>query len=161
VLEGSSAREATPLFYFRLRLPVGDQRAQVGAVRDGRWKLKLPQRGYLELFEPLALTQLFAHDLLLFDLEADRGERHDVAAEHPDVVARLTKEIEDFEASLDAPPPVLVGAAPHDHLGWEKMWRGVALAMAVAFGAAVLLLFTIYRVARRLLRRVQAPESRS
>jgi arylsulfatase A-like enzyme len=47
VLEGSSAREATPLFYFRLRLPVGDQRAQVGAVRDGRWKLKLPQRGYL------------------------------------------------------------------------------------------------------------------
>lgn len=126
VLEGSGARETTPLFYFRLRLPIGDQRAQVGAVRDGRWKLKLPQRGYPELFEPLAMTELFAHGLLLFDLETDRAEQHDVAAEHPDVVARLAKEIQDFEASQGAAPPVLVAAAPHDHLGWEKMWRGVA-----------------------------------
>lgn len=157
VLERSGARETTPFFYFRLRLPIGDQHAQVGAVRDGRWKLKLPQRGYPELFEPLALTQLFAHDRLLFDLEADPGETHDVSADHPDVVARLSKEIESFEASLDAPPPVLVGAAPYDHLGWEKMWRGVALAMAVAFGAVALLLFAIYRVVRRLRRRVSRP----
>jgi arylsulfatase A-like enzyme len=157
VLHGSGTREPTPLFYFRLRLPLGDQRAQVGAVRDGRWKLKLSQRGYPELFEPLALTQLFAHDLLLFDLESDRGERHDVAAEHPDVVARLAKQIQDFEASLDTASPVLVAAAPYDHLGWEKMWRGVALAMALAFGAAALLLFTVYRVARWLRRRVSTP----
>lgn len=154
VLDGSGAREPAPLFYFRLRLPLGDQHAVVGAVRDGRWKLKLPQRGYPELFEPIAMTQLFAHGLLLFDLESDRGERHDVAAAHPDVVARLTKQIEEFEASLeDAPPPVLVGAAPHDHRGWEKMWRGVATAAALAAGAAAIVLFATYRVVRRLLRR--------
>jgi arylsulfatase A len=153
VLQGTGEREATPFFYLRIRFPVGDQHAQVGAVRDGRWKLKLPQRGYPEVLERLAKTQLFGHDLLLFDLEADRGEQHDVSADHPDVVARLSQEIEVFKTSLSPASPVLIGAAPHDHGGWEKMWRGVAAAAAVAFGAAAILLFASYRVIRSLLRR--------
>jgi arylsulfatase A-like enzyme len=151
VLQGSGEREATPFFYLRLRLPFGDQHAEVGAVRDGRWKLKRPQRGYPEILEPLARTELFGHGLMLFDLDADRSEQRDVAGEHPEVVARLEAEIRDFEASLDPAPPVLVGAAPRDSLGWERMARGVAAAGAVATGALVLLLFVIYRVVRRLL----------
>ena len=89
VLQGTGERDATPFFYLRLRIPFGDQHHQIGAVRDGRWKLKLPQRGYPQLLEPLAKTELYWHGLLLFDLEADPGEQHDVAAEHPDVVERL------------------------------------------------------------------------
>ena len=107
VLQGTGEREATPFFYLRLRFPFGDQHHEVGAVRDGRWKLKLPQRGYPQLLEPLVKTELYRHGLLLFDLEADPGEQHDVAAEHPDVVARLTKEIEAFDASLS---PARAGA---------------------------------------------------
>jgi arylsulfatase A-like enzyme len=153
VLEGRGEREATPFFYLRLRVPGGEQRHEIGAVRDGRWKLKLPQGGYPEILEPIAKVQLFRHGLLLFDLETDRAERHDVSADHPDVVARLSKEIADFDASLSPPPPVLISAAPEDHNGWEKLWWGVAEAAALAFGVVALVLFAIYRMIRRLFRR--------
>jgi arylsulfatase A-like enzyme len=139
-LQGRGEREARPFFYLRIRFPLADQHHQVGAVRDGRWKLKLAQRGYPRLLEPLMRSELYRHGLLLFDLEADPGEQHDVAAEHPEVVARLANAIEAFDASLSPAPPVLIGAAPYDHLGWEKLWRGVAAGFAVMLGALALLL---------------------
>jgi arylsulfatase A-like enzyme len=153
VLQGTGELKSAPFFYLRLRSPLGDQRHEIGAVRDGPWKLTLPQGGYPQIFEPIAKTELFRHGLLLFDLESDVGERHDVAADHPDVVARLTKEIEAFDASLSPATPVLIAAAPYDHRGWEKLWRGVAEAGALAFGAMALVLFAAYRIVRRLLRR--------
>jgi len=63
------------------------------AVRAGRWKLHLPH-AYPHVTEP-------GHDgargkdvperveLALYDLESDRGETTNVAAEHPEVVAQL------------------------------------------------------------------------
>ena len=36
----------------------------------------------------------------LYDLETDVGEKHDVAAEHPDVVKRLTKLAGNFDRRL-------------------------------------------------------------
>jgi arylsulfatase A-like enzyme len=153
VLQGSGEREATPFFYLRLRFPFGDQHHEVGAVRDGKWKLKLPQRGYPHLLEPLAMAELYWHGTLLFDLEADPGEQHNVAGDHPDVVARLSKQIEAFNASLSPAVPVRVSAAPYDHTGWEKLWRGVAMAGAVAFGSLALLLFACFRAIRWLRRR--------
>jgi arylsulfatase len=153
VLEGRGEREATPFFYFRTRFPLGDQDYAIGAVRSGRWKLKLPQWGYPRVLEYFMRAEQYAHGLMLFDLEADPGEQHDVAADHPDVVAALSREIEAFEDSLVAAPPVRWSAAPHDHLGWEKLWRGVALGMTVAALAVALPLFVAFRVVRRLRRR--------
>jgi len=147
-LEGTGARDATPFFYLRLRFPFGDQHHEVGAVRDGQWKLVLPQRGYPPVLEPLAKAELYWHGLLLFDLDADPGEQHDVAAQHPDVVARLSKEIDAFNAALSPEVPARVLAAPYDHTGWEKLWRGVALAGVVAFGSLALLLFVAIRALR-------------
>jgi arylsulfatase A-like enzyme len=153
VLQGSGERERTPFFYMRLRFPLADQHHQIGAVRDGRWKLKLPQRGYPQLLEPLARAELFRHGLMLFDLEADPGEQNDVSAAHPDVVERLSKEIESFDASLSPAQPVRISAAPYDHTGWGSLWRGVGAAALAAFAALALLLYASSRAIRWLIRR--------
>jgi arylsulfatase A-like enzyme len=154
VLEGHGERETTPYYYFSLRLPLGDQRPAVGAVRDGRWKLKRAQSGwYPELLEPLARTELYSHPQMLFDLEADPGEQHDVSAGHGDVVQRLSDEIAHFEATLDPPEPVLVSAAPYDHNGWERLWRGIGVVAGIIVAMVSIVLAGLVLVIRRWRRR--------
>ena len=67
------------------------------AVRSGRWKLHFPH-GYRTLSGRLGGTggKPVKYDqtsigLALFDLAKDIAEQHDVSAEYPDVVARLTR----------------------------------------------------------------------
>jgi arylsulfatase A-like enzyme len=57
---------------------------QLRAVRSGQWKL---------------LSD--ANQLLLFDLSADPGERTDLAASRPDLVASLKRLMADWEAEVD------------------------------------------------------------
>jgi arylsulfatase A-like enzyme len=155
VLRGTGAREATPFFFLRLRLPFGDQRHAIGAVRDGRWKLHLAHRGfYPELLEPLILAESYSYGRLLFDLEADPGETRDLAGEHPDVAARLEREIAAFDASLgEAPPPLRIAAEPADAGGWENIWRAGAIFAALALGAIALALWLALRAVRFVRRR--------
>jgi arylsulfatase A-like enzyme len=154
-LRGTGEREPTPFFYLRLRIPFGEQRHEIGAVRDGRWKLHLPKRGwYPQLLEPLLKAELYGHGRMLFDLDADPAETRDVAGEHADVVARLEREIADFDASLaSAPAPIRVAAVPEDHTGWGHLWRGVGLAAALVLGTALLALYALWRLLRALVRR--------
>jgi arylsulfatase A-like enzyme len=57
------------------------------AVRSGPWKLRVAKDGPKLTSTPLEAPQLF-------NLDTDIGEEADVAAQHPEVVARLTKLIE-------------------------------------------------------------------
>jgi arylsulfatase A len=83
---------------------------QLQAVRSGRWKLFLEQHEY-----PMLTTIMYTNRLQvmhkhfplrdkpsLYDLESDMGEKRDVAAEHPDVVKRLTGQARDFDRRLQA-----------------------------------------------------------
>ncbi len=70
------------------------------AVRCGKWKLVLPRparprwTGWsARMIDAVPKTQLY-------DLDADIGEKHDVADRHPDVVARLMKLVADARADL-------------------------------------------------------------
>lgn len=155
VLEGRGERASTPFFYFKLRMPFfGDQRPAIGAVRGGRWKLKLAQSGwYPHLLEPIARAELYWHPQMLFDLEADPGEQRDVSAEHPDVVERLSGEIARFDAALDPAEPVLVSAAPYDHTGWERLWRGVGMVTGITVLTLALPVVAVVVVLRRWRRR--------
>lgn len=60
------------------------------ATRYGRWKY-------------ISQSSLFPG--LLFDLQADPGERHDLAAERPDLLKRLKRMHQDWERSVRAPQP--------------------------------------------------------
>jgi len=83
---------------------------QLQAVRSGHWKLFLEQRTYPSLTTIMYTNRLQVmqkHFPLrakpsLYDLEKDLGEKQDVAAEHPDVVKRLTKLARDFDRRLQA-----------------------------------------------------------
>lgn len=70
-------------FYFK--------RAELQAVRSGKWKLR-------HAFEMEKESD--PGRLELYDLAADPGETRDLAAQHPDVVERLGKAMEDIRAEL-------------------------------------------------------------
>jgi len=84
--EGWTPREA--FYYYQME--------QLQAVRSGPWKLHLPlklkKRNWAEP-EPDSPVRLY-------DLEADIGEQRNVAAQHPDIVQRLTALAEKARADL-------------------------------------------------------------
>jgi len=156
LLRGSGARAATPFFYLQLRAPlIAEPGYEIGAVRDGQWKLKLPQSGYPAFLEPYVRLEFARHGRLLFDLAADPGERHDVSAAHPDVVARLERTIADFAASAAPATPVLTGGAPADMRGWRKLMQPIGVLAAVMLALAVLALAVLVWTGRRLWRGVR------
>lgn len=69
-----------PLFW-----KTSNPRSEIG-IREGQWKLHFPNRNRGEVE--------------LFDLEADREEQHNLAAERPEVVAALTSRIKAWDATL-------------------------------------------------------------
>lgn len=98
---------------------------QAQAVRAGRWKLFLPTDARptprpASLWwdhQPAAFNN--QHRLLaapeLYDLTADLAEKNNVAAQHPDLVARLTRQARDFDAALQRdhrPLQILPGPPP-------------------------------------------------
>jgi len=91
------------MFYYR--------GTQLMAARLGSWKAHFKTRGSYGT-EPQELQE---HDPpLLHHLEHDPSERHNVAAEHPDVLEEIARLVEEHRANLDVPPSQLeipLGAA--------------------------------------------------
>ena len=78
-LTGDSRLIERDLFW-RIARPTRLQKA----VRSGRWKLLIDGSHYL-----------------LFDLNTDLAERHDLAAQHPELVLKLKRRIAEWEADMD------------------------------------------------------------
>jgi arylsulfatase len=82
------------------------------AVRIGKWKLVRAHPGPWELY----------------DMEADRTELHDVAAQHPGKVAAMAKQYEDWAARCGVIPRdkivALMKSQGVTRAFWEKDWKG-------------------------------------
>ena len=70
------------------------------AVRSGRWKLVLPRPARPPWCSWSARMVDAVKSVELYDLEADVAETHNVAKDHPAVVARLTALVEKARADL-------------------------------------------------------------
>jgi len=153
VLEGRGQREAAPFFYFALRPPHEQQTHRLAAVREGKWKLKMPQKGYYPQFlEPLMMVGLYRHGELLFDLESDPGERHNVRDEHPEIAEHLKQLVAAFEKNNPMPVPVNVNAGARDAQGWERLWYGIATALTVVVSFVVIAIILLIRIYKHLKR---------
>ena len=100
------------------------------AVRSGRWKLVLPRSehppwtGWSGRFDGSGVKEL-----TLIDLESDIGEARNVAADHPDIVARLMRLVEDARQELGDYDRVGAGArffdeGPQRPRIWKKRQHG-------------------------------------
>jgi arylsulfatase A-like enzyme len=75
------------------------QHTLLQAVRSGRWKLVIP-RPAARITMPDWSKMIAPEDRIeikqpmLFDLDADIGEKQDVSSAHPEVIAELMKKIE-------------------------------------------------------------------
>jgi len=70
------------------------------AVREGEWKLMLPTAA--NALGKAQTPETTERRASLFNLNTDIGESKDVAAQHPEVIARLEKLIEKMDADLGA-----------------------------------------------------------
>lgn len=95
VLKGTGRRDITDLYFGS---------TQLTGLRSGAWKLQLV-RG------PGQAWNARPTSALLFDLARDPGETTDLAAQHPELVARLRAQLETFERSLSAAPTRSASAA--------------------------------------------------
>jgi arylsulfatase A-like enzyme len=97
-LEGKSQSPRDKFFYYSGR--------RLFAVREDEWKLHFIKRkrgpkGHLS-------AAVYCHPPELYNLTTDPGETHDVVAEHPDVVERLSEAALDFQEKMKPgklPPP--------------------------------------------------------
>ena len=94
VLLGSGARMGNTLAYY--------MGGELRAFRSGAWKLKLP---YPANPQRSRASGVAAHDTLLFDLGIDPAETTDLSKRHPEEVARLAAEMEDFVEALGPVAP--------------------------------------------------------
>ncbi|MBN2218585.1 MAG: sulfatase [Pirellulales bacterium] len=96
LLTGQTDKSARDTFYYFVQ-------ENLHAVRRGKWKLALPNRkqffGYAKDEVPVTTPELY-------NLENDVSEKHNVAADHPDVVRDLLKLADEVRAELgDVEPP--------------------------------------------------------
>jgi arylsulfatase A len=75
------------------------------AIRDGKWKLcRCPGSGGWSVPRPGTKDEIGLPAVQLYDLTADIGEKANLQDKHPEIVARLTKQLEKWTAEGRSTP---------------------------------------------------------
>lgn len=94
------------------------------SIRQGDWKLELcPDSGGWSVPRPNAPAAKNLPPIQLYDMNQDISEKNNVQAEHPDIVARLTKLLEKYVADGRSTPGAL-----QPNTTPVKIWRQTATA---------------------------------
>ncbi len=93
LLSGRGFRDEDGIRYLYYR----QDNSGIGAYREGRWKLKLAVQGGESVYAR------YEHGDLLFDLEADPGEQHDLAAAMPEKVEEMKRSMAALAAGVEPP----------------------------------------------------------
>lgn len=96
LLTGKGGRAAQELFYY--------MNGELRAYRSGDWKLKLSYKGSMGWLSFLHPGFSRGHELLLFNLNKDPEERHNLADQEAKTVQHMLAEIDAFKKSLGALP---------------------------------------------------------
>jgi len=94
---------------------------------------------------------LYFHGEMLFDLDSDPGEQHNVIDAHPALARELKQLMQDFRDHNPMPPPTRVNALAEDNAGWEKLWTGIVASAALVLVLLLALVLVLVLVIRRLL----------
>ncbi|MEA2064055.1 MAG: sulfatase [Gemmatimonadota bacterium] len=92
-LTGSAPQPERTIYFYSMQ--------HLNAVRHGKWKLHFRYYDHSKGGYRRKDNWVEPETPLLFDLEEDPSERFDLAAGHPEVVARLTKLAEDYKAGIE------------------------------------------------------------
>jgi len=75
------------------------RRNTIEAIRSGKWKLAITPQNLGSGIKSKDVDDL-KKPMRLYDLDTDIGETNDISAEHPEIVAQLTKAAKDLEQEL-------------------------------------------------------------
>lgn len=142
----SSETDTPAKFYYQ-----GFFRAELVAIRDGDWKLKLPRKGYPKFLNPILKMDAYSHGLMLFNLNDDPGEENNIASDHPEQVERLRNELRAMQAEIDVDQKRMLHLRPTavDRKGYGPLFIKI---IALGITALFLLIFVLrwlYKTARR------------
>ncbi len=112
------------------------------AIRDGDWKLKLPQSGYPRFLEPIIKLGIYSHSQMLFNLKEDPQELNNLIDQYPEKVAELKAKLDDFSREMDEAniKPRRMRKVASDHKGYSAMFVPLgllALAGLFLFGGLI------------------------
>jgi arylsulfatase A-like enzyme len=151
VLLENNQREATPFFFFKMRIPhFTSPEGEVAGVRMGDWKLKLAYEGfYPEFLEPVMMAGRFSHDEFLFNLKDDPGETNNLLSQHPDKAKEMHALIDNFVATTVPGRPTMGTAADNDDSQHFAIIQGTVILLSCALLALIVFVVLIIRLRRR------------
>ncbi|WP_157976701.1 sulfatase-like hydrolase/transferase [Parahaliea mediterranea] len=125
------------------------------AYRDGDWKLKLPRKGYPRFLDSLLRINMYSHDILLYNLADDPGERNNLAQDYPERVSAMRQQLEAFQAAIDAKDvrPLHMGGVGADRKGYSRVLVPLGITALLTLGLLALVGWGLYRGLRAGLRR--------
>ena len=92
ILEGKQSPERIIYFYYFNHL---------NAVRKGKWKIHFRYYDHSKGGYGIYENWISPKDPLLYDLEKDPSEKYNIAVEHPDIVAELTKIAKNYKEEIN------------------------------------------------------------